>query len=294
MQCTETSNYRYGLWKKGSYPCGKCLACRLNIRHDWAARMILEIRLKPENCFFTLTYSDEHLPDDGKLSKRHVQNFIQNWTRQNKQAPRYFIAGEYGSLNGRPHYHGIYFGEGLQLTPRPTDGRLEDTRFSKAWSKGFTDTQSIPSDSHKSNVAAYIAGYTLKGSYMGITEATPYKEWALMSRRPAIGSNMARNIAFALFTRTGAEVLARLGSAPAKFKYGGNSYVMPYRIRKMICQIADIPFKPLSETYGIDLEDMSLFEYVTKKKTLEEAQSKEQQIRQKLVLLSHKHLTHKT
>ena len=292
MQCTNPANYdRYGLYIKSRYPCGSCLACRINLRHEWASRLILESRQWHNSIFFTLTYADEHLPDDGKLSRQDIVNFTQNWTRQQGHEPRYFIAGEYGSLNGRPHYHGIFFGQDLQLTPESTGIHYQDLRFHAAWQKkGFIDVKDFGSTKHSTNIMTYVAGYVLKGAYNDTSENLE-KEWMKASRQPPIGFGAAEKIVSVLTTRVGAMALSRLGSAPTKFSYGGRSWIMPYRIRKMICEQLDIEFHPLAETGIIDLDTGELIDEIPEKLPIDEAKARENKIRSRLVEKSHKHLT---
>ena len=67
-----------------------------------------EASLYSVNSFVTLTYDDEHLPGDQCLDHRDFQLFMK---RLRKRFPsRFFMCGEYGGLNGRPHYHSILFG----------------------------------------------------------------------------------------------------------------------------------------------------------------------------------------
>lgn len=277
MQCTSPNIYdRDGYLKPHTYPCGKCLSCRTRQRREWAARLVLEARCWHNSLFFTLTYNEENLPEDGLLSKVHIRNFIQNWSRQQGHTPRYFICGEYGTLNHRPHYHGIFFGEDPKLTQQAT--HLKDLRFEKAWNKGFTDIRDFSASKYQNSVVTYVAGYVLKGSWRKDNLPTSRKEWALMSRRPAIAAGAAEKIVSALTTRSGVELLSKLGTAPARFKYGGKSWIMPYRVRKDICSLLDIPFKPLIETIQLDIETGKVNNYGPKKKTLAEAQANEKRL----------------
>ena len=65
--------------------------------------------------FLTLTYSDENLPEDLSISKRHLQLFLKRLRKQSgRKGIKYFGTGEYGEYSQRPHYHAIVFGVGLQ------------------------------------------------------------------------------------------------------------------------------------------------------------------------------------
>ena len=48
-------------------PCGKCVGCLLDRSRDWATRCMLEAKDHEHNCFITLTYNDDHLPDKREM-----------------------------------------------------------------------------------------------------------------------------------------------------------------------------------------------------------------------------------
>ena len=62
------------------------------------------------NSFITLTFDDEHMPADRSLNyRRDFQPFIKRMRRRMGQL-RFFMCGEYGDDNFRPHYHACIFG----------------------------------------------------------------------------------------------------------------------------------------------------------------------------------------
>lgn len=103
---TKTRRFR-------TYPCGKCMPCRIQRTSQWALRLMNELPYwNYEASFITLTYDDEHLPSDFGL---HVEDLQKFWKRLRKDVGnkiRYYACGEYGDLFGRPHYHAIVFGFG--------------------------------------------------------------------------------------------------------------------------------------------------------------------------------------
>lgn len=101
--------------KELKLPCGKCIGCKAKKTNEWALRCTHEAQFHDENCFITLTYGDELLPEGYKLEDglehRHFQLFIKRLRKKfNDRKIKYFMCGEYGGLKGRPHFHAILFG----------------------------------------------------------------------------------------------------------------------------------------------------------------------------------------
>lgn len=87
-------------------PCGQCLECLSARSEEWSVRMVQEASLYKENSFITLTYAED--PVD--LNKKHFQDFIKRLRKYlEPRKIRYFLCGEYGGENGRPHGHVIIF-----------------------------------------------------------------------------------------------------------------------------------------------------------------------------------------
>ena len=59
-----------------SVPCGGCIGCRLERRRAWALRCMHEAQEHPENSYVTLTYDEDHLPENGSLTKTAIPEFI--------------------------------------------------------------------------------------------------------------------------------------------------------------------------------------------------------------------------
>lgn len=62
------------------------------------------------NAFVTLTYDDDHLPDRGCLVYADFQKFMKRLRKAVQVPVRFYMCGEYGSENGRPHFHSCLFG----------------------------------------------------------------------------------------------------------------------------------------------------------------------------------------
>lgn len=91
--------------------CGQCIGCRLERSRQWAVRIMHEAQYHDSNSFLTLTYSDDHLPENSGLNKSHMQRFIKRLRKRlSPQTIRYYQCGEYGDKTRRPHHHMCLFG----------------------------------------------------------------------------------------------------------------------------------------------------------------------------------------
>lgn len=94
-------------------PCGKCPECCKDYYTMWATRGSRELAQWDSSLFITLTYDDQHLPENKSLNKKHVQDFIKRVKKHfksSKENPiRQTYCGEYGTKTNRPHYHVILY-----------------------------------------------------------------------------------------------------------------------------------------------------------------------------------------
>ncbi len=143
-----------------------------------------------KNCFITLTYDPEHVPESGSLSLVDWQRFAKR-LRRSAGPFRYFHCGEYGEVNLRPHYHACIFGLDF-IADRglwKDDGKhplFRSPLLDKTWGLGFATVGALTFKS-----AAYVARYVMK-KVTGEAAAEHYggirPEYVTMSRRPGIGS----------------------------------------------------------------------------------------------------------
>lgn len=143
------------------FPCGKCLACRLNRAKEKAIRCIHEAQMHDDNIFLTLTYNDESLKSS-KLIYKDFQDFIKRLRKHTNNTISYMVTGEYGEKNKRPHWHAIIFNYApTDATIGYTSDRGDKVYFSKAidnlWGKGKTEFGSVTIES-----AGYVARYAAK------------------------------------------------------------------------------------------------------------------------------------
>lgn len=127
--------------------CGKCTGCRVDRAAMWSNRLMDELRYWPCASFITLTYDDDHLPEDHLLLKSDLQNFFKRLRKNTGLKIKYFACGEYGENNGRPHYHAILFG--ISSAHRSI--------ISSSWNMGRTQSGTV---THAS--CRYVADYISK------------------------------------------------------------------------------------------------------------------------------------
>jgi hypothetical protein len=142
-------------------PCRQCSGCRLEQSRQWAMRMVHEASLYPDNCFLTLTYNDENLPEGNTLVLEHHQLFMKRFRKKYGKNIRFFHCGEYGDLNGRPHYHYCIFNFDFadkKLYKMSGDHPLYISEIlSSLWGLGFCTIGALTFET-----AAYTARYVMK------------------------------------------------------------------------------------------------------------------------------------
>ncbi len=181
-------------------PCGQCTGCRLERSRQWAIRCVHEAQMHTHNSFLTLTYDEEHLPNDKSLQVSDWQKFAKRLRKQH--APfRFFHCGEYGTENLRPHYHACVFGLDFHQDRYIWKQTKETTLYRSEtletiWGQGFSTIGELTFKS-----AAYVARYIMKKAN-GDLAKTKYSrfdpetgetwdvkpEYITMSRRPGIGA----------------------------------------------------------------------------------------------------------
>jgi hypothetical protein len=142
-------------------PCGQCIGCRIDRSRMWAVRCMHEASLHEENCFITLTYADEYLPKNGSLDYVDFQKFMKRLRKSAGQL-RFYMCGEYGELNWRPHFHAILFGfqfSDKKLWMKTGSGELiyRSELLEKLWPFGHSSIGDVTLKS-----AGYVARYVMK------------------------------------------------------------------------------------------------------------------------------------
>lgn len=183
-------------------PCGQCIGCRMRRASDWSIRVMHEASMWEKNSFITLTYGRNCLPKHGSLEHRDFQLFIKRLRKSAKEKQvRYYMCGEYGPLNQRPHYHACIFNEDFREDRRPSgksgSGSIfyESERLTELWGHGKASVQDLTRET-----AGYCARYIMK-KILGPSAKTAYSfvdedgviterapEYAAMSLKPGIGA----------------------------------------------------------------------------------------------------------
>lgn len=156
MDCLKPQRIENPTWTLGYpeslryilVPCGQCVFCRMRRTKEWTLRLIHESQYHDIIKFVTLTYDDDHLPENGSLQPKDLTDF---WKRLRLRLPYkviYFACGEYGSQTWRPHYHFIIF------------DNVDKATIEECWTYGFSTIESA-----NDAAIAYVAGYVQKKIY---------------------------------------------------------------------------------------------------------------------------------
>lgn len=119
-----------------------------------------EAKLNDRNCFITLTYDDDHLPDGRTLHYPDFQDFMKR-LRKRVGKLRFYMCGEYGETTKRPHYHACLFG--YDFSDKLYFKRIGDfplytsSTLAELWPKGTHLIGSVTFES-----AAYVARYCME------------------------------------------------------------------------------------------------------------------------------------
>lgn len=154
---------RYDTVRELSLPCGQCIGCRLERSRQWAVRCMHEASLHEDNCFITLTYAPEHLPRRGSLDYDEFQRFMKRLRKHfAPKGARFYMCGEYGGENWRPHFHALLFGvdfeDKVYLRTLESGGKLYTSGvLGKLWPFGFSSIGALTFES-----AAYVARYCVQ------------------------------------------------------------------------------------------------------------------------------------
>lgn len=202
--------------------------------------MVLESQLYEDNTFATLSYDDEHLPQDLSVSKREVQLFMKRLRKNNDRDIRYFAVGEYGSQTMRPHYHLVLFNYPNCLRgysayhTRDRECCAVCTSLRQVWGRGQVCLTEVSIQS-----AAYVAGYVVKNWLHEVPDfehLTP--EFTLKSQ--GLGKDFAWEIASSLMMNDHPVV-------PFAIRHNGTLWPLGRYIREKVAEYSELPLQKAPE-----------------------------------------------
>lgn len=235
---------RFDIVGEVDLPCGQCLGCRLRRSKDWAVRITHEAQLYRYTCFVTLTYRDEELPPGGSLHYRHFQKFVRALRQaarsghggissdpQGSLGPsagpsgcsgdspvsaasriRFFMCGEYGPLNLRPHYHACLFN--VDFTDSYPAGKsgagavfYRSPTLEKFWPYGHSSIQPL-----NPQTAGYCARYVVDK----VTGDMAHAHYRTIDPDGVVGSRIPEFCRCSLKPGIGARWYQRFGSDVAR------------------------------------------------------------------------------
>lgn len=168
--------------KDGQFvPCRKCSQCRMSRAREWAVRCHCERQNHLLSCFITLTYAPEFNPIH--LVKKDVQDFIKRLRKFVSPVKiKYFLCGEYGDRQLRPHYHIIIFGydfpDKMKLgTSKRGYPYYRSEILANLWKFGLHTVQDV-----SFNTCVYSALYANKAPKALPVHLQAYPEFNLMSQ----------------------------------------------------------------------------------------------------------------
>lgn len=216
---------------------------------------MLESLLHGQNCFITLTYSDEHLSMTSSGLPTLNPKDLQDWLKRFRKAilplrVRYYAVGEYGDDSQRPHYHVAMFNYPVCERGNSSYTRYRSTSCCQ-WCDRVRDTWGLGQvylGDLSVHSAQYVAGYVTKKM---TSEKDPrlngrYPEFARMSLRPGIGADALHDVASVLL---GLE--DRMADVPSALRHG--SRLLPLgrylrrRLRVLVGRDANAPQETLEQ-----------------------------------------------
>lgn len=105
MKCLSP---RFSSVQNAYVPCGQCYYCRQRKKYEWVCRSLMERFSFDNGYFITLTYDNEHLPEDRGVSKWHAKYFLDEMRKvflAHEIPYSYYLMSEYGGRSQRAHYH---------------------------------------------------------------------------------------------------------------------------------------------------------------------------------------------
>ena len=192
---------------------------------------MLEASLNADNSFLTLTYQD----DPGTLVPLDHRKFMDALRKRLRPLKvRFYMVGEYGEKNGRPHFHYALFGypscrrAGARRSKKIYRCCAPCDLIEEVWSKGFIYNKPLEMGS-----ARYIARYVIKKMTRKDDPrlGNRHPEFARMSLKPGIGAGILDQVC-AVITRY--NLLTPEGDVPVTLRHGDLQWPLGRYLRRQI------------------------------------------------------------
>lgn len=175
--------------QKITVPCRKCLGCYIDESQEWSNRAKLELKLHDKSCFVSLTYDDEHVPEDLELRRSDVHSFLKRLrARLYPLKVRVYGCGEYGSedYTQRPHYHLIIYGfcpDDLVYFYTNDDGDavFKSQLLSELWQCGFITVGKV------SNCSIRYCSLYMQKEFKDLVKNKKVQPFRITPSRPPLG-----------------------------------------------------------------------------------------------------------
>ena len=110
----EYSERHFGIYRKPpdyyvEVGCGTCHSCQKRKLNGYKMRLMYECAKYPNSLFLTLSFTDDALKEYQSDYNVAVKQFLDAFRKRFGKGVKHFFVCEFGSLKGRPHYHGILF-----------------------------------------------------------------------------------------------------------------------------------------------------------------------------------------
>jgi hypothetical protein len=254
-------------------PCGQCMPCRINKRNIWTTRLLLEQTQHEATTWLTLTYNDRYLPYNEELNKDDYQLWLK---RVRKAYPaqkiRYYLCGEYGDNSGRPHYHIVLFGIGINfvgLGEFDTVSKLDNGEYRypnrvrtsnqdvikmlELWGKG-----NIHFEKPNPKLMSYTCSHITK-SLADIETSEEGRKPAFHAMSQGLGRDAMRVIASWLESEEGIDHYRETGDVPTVVRIDGKLRPIGKYLRNIIRRNLHLPEKGSDEAiYKRGIKELAL------------------------------------
>lgn len=235
MLCKKPYNH-YGRL----YSCGQCIPCRVASRRIWKHRCMLELTQWERSSFVTLTYDDDHVPqDNGQLVLRRsdAQAFLKRL--RDRVSPlrfRLFGVGEYGDTTWRPHFHFILFNyphcDNPVFRPSKQCKCGPCSNILAAWKRGFI-FNGIATPESIQYVAQYVTKKMTQKGDDRLDGRPP--EFPMYSLRPGIGHDAMWDVASTLLqSNRNGSLIDQLADVPTGLRHGNKILPLGRYLRRKL------------------------------------------------------------